>query len=107
MADDKDKALSEKIIDDIAVVSQKWAEMKPIADEAESLVKEYREWIDGFGKVFTVVGFFWDIYSEMEKAKESAAKQQAMVDNITKASASWFLISDEWPGPSLTCEQLA
>jgi hypothetical protein len=43
----------------------------------------------------------------MEKAKESAAKQQAMVDNITKASASWFLISDEWPGPSLTCEQLA
>ena len=105
MADDK--TLSETIIKDIAVVSQKWEAVKPFADEATSLVNEYSEWIDGFGKVFTVVGFFWDIYSDMEKAKENAAHQQAMVDNITKAGAFFILIADEWPGPVITCEQLA
>lgn len=104
MADDK--TLSETIINDIAVVSQKWEAMKPIADEPTSLVNEYSELIDGFGKVFTVVGFFWDIYSDMEKAKENAAHQQAMVENITKARAFWFLIADGWPGPAITCEQL-
>ena len=106
MADDKDKTLSETIIYDIAVVSQRWEAMRPIADEATSLVKEYSEWIDGFGKVFTVVGFFWDIYSDMEKAKENAAHQQAMVQNINKAGAFRLPIAD-WLGPAITCEQLA
>ncbi|GFF99979.1 hypothetical protein IFM53868_10555 [Aspergillus udagawae] len=87
MADDNEKKLSETIIYDIAVVSQKWEAMKPIAAEATSLVKEYSEWIDGFGKVFTVVGFFWGIYSDMEKAKENAAHQQAMFENIIKATS--------------------
>jgi hypothetical protein len=93
MADDRDKSLSQRIIYDITEVSQNWAVMKPIADEATSLVTEYSAWIDGFGKFFTVVGFFWGVYSDMEKAKESAANQRAMVESIMKASASWFLIS--------------
>lgn len=58
MADDKDKTLSETIIYNITVVSQRWEAIRPIADKATSLVKEYSEWIDSFDKVFTVVGFF-------------------------------------------------
>lgn len=84
-----DKTLSERIITSADALRQ-WKEMKPLATEMTSLVEEYGAVIDGIGKVFAIVGFFWDIYSNMEKAKQDAAQQQAMVDQITRAGASWL-----------------
>ena len=82
MADDK--TLSETIIDQ-ATVLQQWDEMRPITDEVKSLVQEYSQLIDGISSAFAVVGFIWNIYSNMEKAKQSAAQQQNMVHQITRA----------------------
>mgnify|MGYP001583605859 CR=1 FL=1 len=98
MADDK--TLSETIIDSTAAL-QKWDEIKPFATGMASLVDEYSEIIDGVGSVFTVVGFVWNIYSNMEKAKENAAQQQAMVLQITQAGASWLLIANDRPTDNL------
>jgi adenylyl- and sulfurtransferase ThiI len=81
---DNDKKLSEKIIR-TADALQNWDLVKPYAKEVTSLIKEYSEIIDGVGSVFSVVGFVWSIYSNMEKAKDTAAEQQAMVEQITQA----------------------
>ncbi|OTA07202.1 hypothetical protein A9Z42_0080510 [Trichoderma parareesei] len=82
MADDK--ALSEKIISQ-AEALQQWGAIEPYVTGVTSFVEEYREIIDGVGNVFAVVGFVWNIYSEIEKAKENAAQQQAMVTQIIRA----------------------
>jgi|TARA_R110002003_G_scaffold239_1_gene17191 hypothetical protein len=82
MADDE--TLSKKIIKS-AEALQKWEEMRPLVAPVKSLVDEYGDVIDGIGQFFGVVGFVWDIYSGMEKAKDDAAQQQAMVQQITKA----------------------
>ncbi|KAK5788095.1 hypothetical protein VI817_009053 [Penicillium citrinum] len=73
-----EKTLSETIIS-MNEALEKWNSMKPVVDEVDSIVKEYGELIDSVGKVFTVVGFVWDIYSNMEKAKEDAARLQNMI----------------------------
>lgn len=96
MADDK--TLSETIIERSDAL-RSWEAMQPFVDEVKSLVEEYSEVIDGIGQFFSVVGFVWGIYSDMEKAKENAAQQKAMVDEITKAGAFRFQIADEWPWP--------
>ncbi|KAK0613704.1 hypothetical protein B0T14DRAFT_591643 [Immersiella caudata] len=80
-----DKTLSERILVS-AEAMQQWKAMEPIANELASLVNEYREVIDGIGTVFSFVGFFWNIYSGMEKAKGEAAKQQALVKQVTDAA---------------------
>lgn len=82
MADDK--TLSETILKGADALS-KWEEMEPVANELTSLVKEYSEIIDGVSSAFAVVGFFWNIYSSMEKAKDNTARQQEMVQQITSA----------------------
>lgn len=79
-----EKTLSETIIS-MNEALEKWNSMKPVVDEVNSIVKEYGELIDSVGKVFTVVGFVWDIYSNMEKAKEDAARLQNMIQQITSA----------------------
>lgn len=97
MADDE--TLSETIINSAAAL-QKWKEIEPFTTEMTSLVNEYSEIIDGVGNVFAVVGFVWNIYSNMEKAKEDAAQQQPMVLQIQRAGASWLLIANDRPGPA-------
>jgi hypothetical protein len=93
MADDK--TLSEKLLDSATALG-KWKEMEPIVNEAKSLVNEYSEIIDGVGSVSAVVGFVWNIYSNMEKAKENAAQQQAMV----RTGKFWLLNADDGPSPA-------
>ncbi|KAL4862356.1 hypothetical protein BDV12DRAFT_203144 [Aspergillus spectabilis] len=83
MADDK--TLSETVIE-IDKMLEKWEATKPFAIELTSLVDEYSQVIDGFGKVFAVISVVWNIYLSMEKVKENAVQQQAMVDRITKAA---------------------
>lgn len=85
---DNDKTLSEKIIE-ASEALQEWNNVvAPYANTVQSLVEEYGDVIDGIGTVFAVVGVVWDIYSKMEKAKADAAEQKAIVEKITKASAS-------------------
>lgn len=84
MADDK--TLSQKIVD-VSNVLQEWESMRPIATGVTSLVNEYGEVIDDIGQFLSVVGFVWNIYSNMEKAKENAAQQQAMANDIKRAGA--------------------
>jgi hypothetical protein len=68
-----DKTLSERIItrvvDGLHVLQ--WKAMGLIVSETTSLVNEYREVTDGIGTVFSVVGYVWNIYSSMEKARRS------------------------------------
>jgi hypothetical protein len=100
MADDK--TLSETLIDK-AVALQKWEAVAPIAAEVASVVKEYREVIDGVSSAFGIVRVVWNIFSSIEEAKEDAAKQKAMVDQITKAGTSLpsicLLDIDPWLTP--------
>ncbi|CAI7678254.1 unnamed protein product [Penicillium pancosmium] len=79
-----DKTLSQKIVD-VNNVLKEWESMKPIATGVNNLVNEYGEVINGIGQFLSVVGLVWNIYSNMEKAKENAAQQQAMVEDIKRA----------------------
>ena len=79
-----DESLSKTIVS-TAVALKKWNAMEPIATQVTSLVNEYSEVIDAVGTVYVVVGFVWNIYSSMEKAKDDAAQLQAMVKQITNA----------------------
>jgi hypothetical protein len=81
-----DKTLSQKIVD-VNNVLKEWESMKPIATGVNNLVNEYGEVIDGIGQFLSVVGLVWNIYSNMEKAKENAAQQQAMAEDIKRAGA--------------------
>lgn len=92
--DEVDKTLSETLIEQ-AQALEKWDEVKTFATEMENLVSEYSELIDSVSTVFTVVGFVWNIYSNIEKAKEDAAQREDMVKKITQAGVSWPLIADQ------------
>jgi len=90
---ENDEKLSEKIIESIDAAGDllRWSlEVAPIVDEASSLVDEYSEVTDEFASAFSVVGVVWNIYSNMEKAKENATQQQAMVSQITRAGKLWL-----------------
>lgn len=90
----EDETLSKTIIEATEVaakVLQRWDAMKPIASEVTELVADYSVAIDTIGSIFGVIDFVWDIYSNLEKAKENAAQQQAMVHQITTASKIYLL----------------
>ncbi|KAK5400787.1 hypothetical protein LTR06_011247 [Exophiala xenobiotica] len=79
-----DKTLSETLTNS-AEALQRWNAIEPYATEVKGILDEYREIIDSVGSVFTAVDFVWNIYSNLEKAKENAAQQQAMAQQIIRA----------------------